>query len=605
MIASRYTTDEAQAWAAIDELLAELVDEGKVIETGWLDDHEPYLVTELPHGPDVVFDPARVRKVVTALGQFRQIKGRWGGRPLKLLDWQLRYEIAPVFGLVRWHADEFDPDGAGEYRRIIRTAWFEKPRKNGKSTECSGIGLVLAFADGEPGAEVYAAARNREQARIVFTPAREMARRCEVLRKRLGPRGIQANLLEHPATSSIFRPVASDLGGGLHGLNVHGGIVDEVHVHKTPDTIDAIETGTGSRTQPLVVFITTADEGITGSIYDTKRSYVEALAGGHVRDESTYAVVFAASDESIELRPFEDSTLIEANPGVGYTVGLDYLRGKAAEAQASPAQLNRYLRLHLGKRTKQSVRWFTMAAWDAAMGFTPDDSEWKRARAWLGVDLSSTTDFTAAVLVAPDPKGTNSADDGYIGKAWFFLPEERIRELEKRTGAPLQQWVDEGWIIATEGNVVDYARFRSHLSAEIRRLGCTVVETAYDPWNAAETVQEMANEKRSRFGTMVQLRQGYASLSGPSKELERLVVGSLPTDKNPDATPLLRFGWNPVLRWMADCVEIVSDPSGNIKPTKPDRRKAAQRIDGIAALVNAIARAMVRPKKRRAASGAA
>lgn len=594
---------ESEVWSAIDALLVELVDEGLVLETGWLDDHEPYLTTPVPHGKDVEFDPARVRKVVRALGQFRQIKGRWGGRPLKLLDWQLRFEIAPVFGLVRWHADEFDPDGVGEWRRIIRTAWFEKPRKNGKSTECSGIGLVLAFADNEPGAEVYAAAKNKDQARLVFAPAKTMAERCGTLRKRLGPRGIQRNLLEHPSTSSIFRPLASDLGGSLHGLNVHGGIIDEVHVHKTPDTIDAIETGTGSRSQPLVVFITTADEGVTGSIYDTKRTYVENLAGGHVVDESTYGVVFAASDESLEKRPFDDSTLIEANPGVGYTVGLDYLRQKAREAKGSPAQLNRYMRLHLGKRTKQSVRWFTLEQWDSSMGLTPDLSEWKRAKAYVGVDLSTTTDFTAAVILAPDPKGKNSSDDGYIGRAMFWIPEDRIRELEKRTNAPLRQWVDDGWILATEGNVVDYAKFREDLSSEIKRLGCTVVETAYDPWNAAETVQEMQMEKRKVFGDMVQLRQGYASLSGPCKELERLVVGSAPTKKNRKPDPLLRFGWNPVLRWMADCVEVQYDPAGNMKPTKPDRRKAAQRIDGIAATVNALARAMLRPKKRRRAAG--
>lgn len=591
---------EAEVWQAIGDHLVELVEAGEVLATGWLEENAPFLVTPVPHGPDVVYDPARVEKVVRTLAQFDQIKGRWAGRPLRLLDWQFLYEIAPVFGLVRWHKIDDDQargdnqDG-GEYRRIIRTAWLEKPRKNGKSTECSGLGLVLAFADDEPGAEVYAAARNKDQARIVFTPAKTMAERCGPLRRKLGPRGIQRNLLENPSTSSIFRPLASDLGGSLHGLNVHGGIVDEVHVHKSPDTIDAIETGTGSRTQPLVLFITTADEGVTGSIYDTKRSYVEALESGHAVDESFYGVVFAASPEAIELRPFETSTLIAANPGVGYTVELDYLRGKAREAKSSPAQLNRYLRLHLGKRTKQSVAWFTMTQWDAAMGITPEEAEWRRAVAYAGIDLSATTDFTAAVIVAPDPQN----EGGYIGRALFWLPEARLEELEKLTGVPLRRWADEGWIHLTEGNVVDYSKFREDLSAEVARLGCTVSEVGYDPWNAAETVQEMQTQRRNPY-TMVPIRQGYASLSGPSKELERLVMGSTPE------APLLRFGWNPVLRWMADCVEVMQDPSGNIKPTKPDRRKSAKRIDGIAALVNAISRAMLRaPKKRRRAGGVA
>ncbi len=594
---------ERDAWDAIAALLVELVDEGLVIPTGWLEEYEPAIITPLPHGPDVHFDAGKVRKVAKTLASFDQIKGRWGGQPLKLFDWQLFYEIAPVFGLVRWHeqdllAGEEPTEGGGRWLRIIRTAWFEKPRKNGKSTECSGLGLILAFADGEPGAEVYAAARNRDQAKIVFAPAVTMAQRCAPLRSKLGPRNIQKNRIENPTTTSIFRPVASDLGGSLHGLNVHGGIVDEVHIHKTPDTIDALETGTGSRDQPLVIFITTADEGITGSIYDTKRSYVENLAGGHIEDESFYAVVFAASEEAIAKRPFEESTLRSANPGVGYTVTLEYLKGKAREAKGSPAQLNRYLRLHLGKRTKQSVRWFTMEQWDLAMGMTPTEAEWRRAHAYGGIDLSSTTDFTASVLIAPD-------GDGYIGDARFWIPEDRCDDLEKLLNVPLREWVEQGFLILTEGNVVDYSVFREDLHKRAKELRVILKEVAYDPWNATETVTELSQGYRNPGGvrrpplTMVPIRQGYASLSGPSKELERLVMGSTAE------APLLRFGWNPVLRWMADCVETMSDPSGNIKPTKPDRRTASQRIDGIAALVNAIARAMVRPKRRKKAGGVA
>ena len=273
------------AWSAIDEHLEELIAEGLVIDTGW--PGEPALVTPPPHGPDVCYDPGRVEHVLATLAQFEQQKGKWAGRPLRLFDWQVRYEIAPVFGLRRWLEDP-EHDAGGKWVRVVRTAWLEKPRKNGKSTECSGLGLLLAFADDEPGAEVYAAARNKDQARIVFAPAKSMAEKCGPLRKKLGPRGIQRSLLENPSTGSIFRPLASDLGGSLHGLNVHGGIVDEVHVHKTPDTIDALETGTGSRDQPLVVFITTADEGVTVLIYDKKRSYGENVAGGTTVDPRFY-----------------------------------------------------------------------------------------------------------------------------------------------------------------------------------------------------------------------------------------------------------------------------------------------------------------------------
>lgn len=592
---------EQEAWDAINAHLDELLelptsDPRAVISTGWMDDEvddagelvrrgcSPVLVTPLPVGDGVLYSRPAVEKVLRCLGTLRQIKGRWARHPLRLFDWQMFYEIGPVFGLL-------DPSTG---LRRIRTAWFEKPRKNGKSTECSGLGLYLAFGDGEEGAEVYAAARDKVQARIVFDPAKVMAERSAELRGRLTVRGITKGYLTNPATQSVFRPLAADIGGNLHGLNVHGGIIDEVHVHKTPDTIDAIETGTGSREQPLVIFITTADEGKTGSIYDTKRSYVENLAAGTISDPTFYAVVFAATAEQLDRAPFELETLRQANPGIGFTVTEEYLEAKAREAANSPAQLNRYLRLHLGKRTKQTIAWLTMAQWDAAGGMV-DAADFADRVAYLGFDLSATTDFTAAVWIAPDPLEEDGPIPGYLVWARFWIPEDRVDELERLCGVPLARWVREGWIVATEGNVVDYARVRADIAAETDRLGCTVAEVAYDTWNATETALEMQNAGY----VMVPTIQGYKSLNAPAKEIERVVMASTPD------RPLFRHGGNPVLRWMADCVEVMQDPAGNIKPAKPDRRKSSKRIDGIAAAVNAMSRAMLRtvPKKRRRAGG--
>lgn len=576
-------TEEA-AWSLIAAHVDELVEAGLVIETGWLEEHAPLIVTPIPVGPDVVYSRRSVERVVRSLGKLKQIKGRWARHPLRLFDWQVLYEIGPVFGLL----------DASTGFRIIRTAWLEKPRKNGKSTECSGLGLHLAFADGEEGAEVYAAAKDKGQAQIVFQPAKVMAERCAELRKKLTPRGITKGYLTNPTTTSIFRPLAADMGGNLHGLNVHGGIIDEVHVHRSPDTIDAIETGTGSREQPLVVFITTADEGVTGSIYDTKRSYVENLEAGTIVDPTFYGVVFAATEEQLHGDPFSLATLTAANPGIGYTVTEEYLKAKAREAANSPAQLNRYLRLHLGKRTKQTMAWLTLKQWDAAAGMVRAE-EFADRITYLGFDLSATTDFTAAVWVAPLEQDDEQFPFEYLTWARFWIPEERIDELQRLTGVPLRRWIREGWITATEGNVVDYAAFRRDVAAETKRLACTVAEVAYDPWNATETVQEMQNEGH----TMIPTRQGYLTLNAPTKEITRLVFGSTP------ARPLLRHGGNPVLRWMVNCAEVMQDPAGNIKPAKPDRRKSANRIDGVAALVNAMSRAMLRtvPKKKRRSGG--
>lgn len=591
----------------IDLAVARWADEGLLERTPWRG--KPLLATPLPDGDDIEFDPAAVERVLRFFRLLRQLIGRWSGRKFVLLDWQVRYLVAPAFGIKRKSTG----------RRVIRTVWFEIPRKNGKSTLCSGLALYLFAADREAGAQVYTAAGDRGQAGIVFGPCRDMAAGSPELARAIG-KGIRRHYLEHPRTGSILRALSSD-GARQHGLNVHGAIVDEVHVHKSPDLIDALETGVGSREQPLIIFITTADEGADGSIYATKREYLEGIVSGTIIDPTFYGVVFGVDHTVKGFDPFAEATLIAANPGADITVLLEYLLAKAEEARQSPSQLNRYLRLHLNVRTKQSVRWLPLDRWDAAAGVLDLDVAFRGRPTYGGLDLSTSTDFTAAAFLTPippedrpditdddevigdasPPPGSDgsapvepavvvAAARGYYAHVMHWIPEERADELERRTGVPLNQWREEGWLRFTEGNVVDYAQVRADIKAEAELLGAVIVEFAYDPWNAAETVNEMQNDGL----TMVPIRQGYASLSSPSKELERLVMGSTAE------VPLIVHGGNPVLRWMADNVEVHQDPAGNIKPAKPDRRKSAKRIDGIAAIVNALARAMLRPPPKKA-----
>lgn len=556
----------------IDAAVAGWVADGLLIDSGW--DGSPLIATPLPDG--ATFDPAPVERVLKFFLLLTQLIGRWAGREFRLLDWQARWLVAPVFGLRR-------PDG----KRMIRTVWFEIPRKNGKSTLCSGLALYLLMADREPRAEVYAAAGDKPQAGIVFRAARDMAAGSKAIASKLGKRGIQRALLEHPETGSIFRALSSD-GSRQHGLNVHGAVIDEVHVHKTPDLVEALETGVGSREQPLVVFITTADAGEEGSIYATKREYLEGVASGAIVDPTFFGVVFGADETAEGFDPFAEETLRAANPGYGITVLADYLEGAAAKARQSPSELNGYLRLHLNIRTKQTTRWLPMDRWDAA-GQMVDDDEWNGAIAYGGLDLSSTTDLTAFLLSAHDAQGN------YIVRPMFWLPEERAAEIGARHGLPFMRWASEGFLRLTEGNVVDYATVRKDILAEVERLGVKVAECGYDPWNATEIVQYL----EEAGWVMVPIRQGYGSLSAPCKEIERVVMGSTPE------APLLRHGGHPVLRWNVDCTEVSQDPAGNIKPHKPDRRKSSKRIDGVAAMANSMARAMLRepPKKKYRAAG--
>ena len=199
------------------------------------------------------FDPARVDRVLKSFHLLRHTKGQWAGRPLHPDTWQVAYLLAPVFGWVK-----YDPD-CGRMVRIIRNLYADVSRRNGKSTILGGIGLYLTAADGEKGAEVVSAAITKKQARYVFDPARQLATKAPALKGHVIPR---AGRIIHPATAS-YMEVVSNVAEAMHGGNLHGGIIDELHVHKDAALVEAIETGTGSRTQPLIAAITTADDGRT------------------------------------------------------------------------------------------------------------------------------------------------------------------------------------------------------------------------------------------------------------------------------------------------------------------------------------------------------
>ncbi len=520
--------------------------------------HPPLVETPPPtRVPGAWYDEAAVDRVVRALAGLRHTKGRWARRPLVLEEFQLEHIIGPIFG---WK----HPNGL----RIRRTAWVEMPRKQGKSTMSSGLGIVLLVADGELGAEVYAAAGAKGQARIVHEPAKQMVRWSPALSGKLK---VLADVITVPGTGGIFR-VVSSVADLAHGLNVSGAVIDEVHVHKNRELIDALETGTGAREQPLIIFITTPDEGDEFSIYADKHTYTRQVASGAIDDPSHHGVIWAA-DEGDD--PFAEETWIKANPGLGVTVQLDYLRKEANKAKASPSYLPTFERLHLGLRRRSVAKFLDLKKWDRAAG-TWTNEDWDGAIAWGGLDLSSNTDLTAFGLVT-------LAEDGWLADTLCWLPEGSLDRVEAQCHVPLRRWAKEGWLRLTEGDVVDYRQVRADILARVADLGCTVAEIGYDPFAATETVQYLTDEGI----TMVPIRQTYLSLSPPTKALERLVLGS--TVKH----PRFRHRGHPVLRWMADCIDVARDQNDNIKPAKPDRYKSSKRIDGVAAHVNALARALV------------
>ncbi|MFJ2783694.1 MULTISPECIES: terminase large subunit [unclassified Streptomyces] len=528
------------------------------------------VAAQAQNAPGAYFDVAAARRAVNAIQSFKHTKGRWGASRLRLAPWQIVWVIAPIFG---WLA--YDPE-LGRAVRVIRTAWIEVPRKNGKSTLSSGIGLVLLLADREIGAEVYAAAGSLPQAERVFDDAKRMALTSRAVRGRVK---VLRGLIRVPRTGGIFRAL-SKIAETAHGLNVSGAIVDEVHVHKRRDLIDAIETGTGAREQPLIIYITTADEGVEGSIYDEKHVYTERCATGVVTDPGHYGVIWAAEEGD---DPFSEATWHKANPGLGVSPSLAYMRREANKARSTPSYFPTFCRLSLNRRMRAASRWLSLTLWDANGGAV-DAESFRFRRAWGGVDLSAVSDLSAWVLAVESRKPGVELE--LI--AHFWLPEERVDELEQQLQVPLKEWVAAGLLTLTEGDAIDYGAIEKQIIADCRRLD--VQRISYDRMFAGQLVQRIS--QKTRGVDVVPVAQTYLGMSPGCKELERLLREGQ-----------ISHGGHPVLRWNASVVEVYRDGNDNLRPVKPDRDKSSARIDGVVAAVMALDGYVRRPlKKPRAAS---
>lgn len=533
-----------------------------LLERGYaLPAHGPLLKT--PEGssePGAVFDAGAVDRVIRSFRVLRHTKGKWAGQPLEPDPWQIAYVLAPVFGWVKWS------EAAGKYTRVVRTLYVDIPRKNGKSTLAGGLAVYLTGADGEPGAEVVAAASTRDQAGFVFKPIKNLVDKAPGLRGRF--RALTGVIL-HPKSGSEFK-VISSAADAQHGANLHGAIIDELHIHKTPDLVETLETGTGSRDQPLVAMITTADAGKPNTIYARRRKYAEQIAAGVFRDPSFFGVVFALGRDEDPLKP---SNWARANPGYPISPTHAYLKDAAKKARNSPAELAAFKRLHCGQRTRQTTTFIDLKDWDRNAGRPIREETLRRRLAFGGLDLGSVSDLTALCWLMPYTDGTPGFD-----AIWrFWTPEDNIDALNKRTADAAAQWVKEGWLKTTPGNVTDYAFIREQILEDYEHL--EVESVGFDRWNATHIATQLLDDGIP----LVEVGQGYKTMSPALKEAQRLVL------MGKRGEPRLHHGGNPVMKWMVDNLAVATDPAGNVKP---DKGNSADKIDGVSALVNAISEAM-------------
>jgi len=506
-------------------------------------------VSDLEHGKErgLVLNKKKAELALLFFNLVKHSKGEWAGQPFHLEAWQ-QFIVWNLFG---WYRD----NGT----RRFRWAYNEVARKNGKSTLAAGIGLYLLTADGEPGAEIYSAATKRDQARITHSEATRMVKASPALRKRV--RVFRDNL-HVESTASKFEPLGRDTDS-MDGLNVHGAIIDELHAHKTRDLVDILETAQSARRNPLQFEITTAGYD-RESICWEHHEYTEKVLSGVIEDDRWFGIIYTIdTDDDWQ----DESVWRKANPNIGISKKIDYMRQQAQRAREIPSQLNAFLRLDLDVWTQSETKWVNLEHWKLC-GQAIDANGLRGRRCYGGLDLSSTTDVSAFVLVFPPER----SDDPYQVLCRFWIPEDSMHERSRRDRVPYDAWVRQGYMVATPGNVIDYDYILAQIDEDAQMYD--LQEIAFDRWGATKIVQEL-----QEMGlTVVQFGQGFASMSAPMKELEKLILSHK-----------LAHGNNPVLAWMADNLVAAVDPAGNIKP---DKQRSIEKIDGMVALIMALDRAL-------------
>lgn len=473
----------------------------------------------------------------------RHSKGQNAGQPFKLLPWQ-HHVLRQLFG-------RLNPDGTRQHR----VGYIELPKKQGKSTTLAGIALYMTAFDSEPGAEVYGAACDREQAGIIYREAASMVRASPALSRHLEVIDSRKTIV-HKASNSFYRVLSAD-AFRAEGLNIHALLFDELHAQRDRRLWDALRYGGAARRQPLLLSITTAGFD-RKSICWEQHAYAERCMADPSVDPAFFGCIYAAPPECGSDGTWKDEAVWrQANPSLGQTITLESFAADAREADQSPSKLNAFLRYRLNVWTTQDTRWLSPDAW-AKCG-KPLDQDLAKREWFAGLDLASTTDLSAFVMVSQASDGT------FDVLPFFWIPEVNAAERTLRDKVDYVGWIRDGYIRTTDGNVTDYDVIRRDINELAKQYN--IRQVGIDRWNAIQLATQLQGDGVNVLG----YGQGYASMTSPCRQLEALVLSER-----------IRHANHPVLSWMAANCALQTDHQGNCKLSKG---KSTERIDGIVALV--------------------
>ncbi len=512
----------------------------------------------------------------------------WYGKPFVLAPWQ-EEALSAIFG-------NLNEDGT----RVIETAYLEVPKKAGKSEFAAGILLLAFILEATPGCQIYGAASAQRQALNVYRACCKMVEQSSILQKRLRVLRGTHRILKRNDPDSFYAAIAAD-GDLGDGVNPFVTVADEVHRWKTQkqlDNWDVLVNGGITRKQTLTVAITTAGVENESPLAWKLHEKTTKIHKGIVSDPKFYGKIWGAAKED---DPLVDATLIKANPSLkenGGFMDLEKLQARRTTLE-SEGDLTSWRRYYLNIWDQRANAAIDIQKWDASAG------EWKaeglvsnpppmmidgkeiarkcrplpdafmkrfvERRCWAGIDLSMTSDLSAVVFLFPGEEG-----DTFDVLPFFWLPDANIKKLETKLSVPLRRWADEGFLELVRGDVIDYRDVQARLEWGAEMFD--VREFSFDPWNSRQISVAMLENGH----ICKEIRQGFGSLNEATKKIKTLVVQGR-----------LHHGAHPVLRWHAGCAATITDGRDNIMFDKPDRARSASRIDGISALTNAMASAIV------------
>lgn len=481
----------------------------------------------------------------------RHSKGAFGGKPFLLELWQ-KALVGATFGMIH------KIDGTRKYQEVVLIV----ARKNGKSTLAAAIGLYLQIADGEPGAEVYACATKKDQAKIIWLEAKRMVKKSAVLRSRIKPLVAE---MTADFNDSFFKPLGRD-SDTLDGLNVHGALLDEIHAWTDQNLYDVIVDGTSAREQPLI-FVTTTAGTVRERVYDTKYDECEMVLNGYddpsgYKNERLLPIIYKLNDR--KDWPKKESWY-QANPGLGTIKKIDQLENKVEKAKANSILVKNLLTKDFNIRETSSESWLDFDTLNNTDTF--DITKLKPRYAIGGIDLGATTDLTCATAIFRVP-----GDKTLYVNQMYWLPADLLEQRVKEDKIPYDTWYEQGHLRVSEGNTVNYKDVTNWFTELQNELDIYIYKIGYDNWSSTYLVDEL----QQNFGREVTdaVIQGAKTFSNPMKRFKADL-----------ASKKVNYNNNPILKWNLSNAAIKVDRNDNIALVKTSNQR--RRIDGVASLMDA------------------